>query len=150
MLKHVLLATAMLVSVPALAQDQTTPTPPPTDSQTAPADQSMPAPADQTAPADPSTAGQPAAGTPATGPQQIATVVDSDFPTYDKDGNGTLDAVEFNTWMTALRQASDPKAASDATAMKRWSTVAFAQADIDKSKSVSKSELVGFLSKAQG
>lgn len=124
MLKRILLTGAMIVSAPAWAQGQTTPsTPPPAD--------------------------QPAAGTPATS-AQIAAVVDSQFPTYDKDGDGALNAAEFATWMTALRTASNPGATTDGATLAKWANAAFAQADVDQSKSVSKAEFVSFLSKGQG
>ena len=121
MLKKVLLAGAILISAPVLAQTQS------------PADPVAPSPT-----------------APAANAQQVASVVDSQFPNYDKDGDGTLNAAEFATWMTALRTASEPKATTDAATLAKWADAAFTQADTDQSKSVSKVELIGFLSKGQG
>ena len=73
-------------------------------------------------------------------------MVNTEFPTYDKNSDGNLSKTEFASWMTALK-AADPNAKKDAAADKKWNDAAFAQADSDKSKSVSKDELTGFLSK---
>lgn len=175
MLKYALLAGAMVVSVPALAQttpaaDQNTPTTDataPVASQAVPAPMAQPAPAaptaaqPQTAPADPTApapsaqAATPApadpaatAAQPAAGGDQVAAVVNKEFPTYDKDSNGTLSKTEFTAWMLALKSASDPSVKADDPKTKAWMTQAFTQADSDKSKSVSKDELTNFLAQA--
>lgn len=169
MLKYVLLAGAMTVSMPALAQDK------PADTPTAPTTQVAPA---QTAP-DPATTAQPQTVTPAdpqatpqdsttaaqqvapdqtaqptqqataepavTGAAQIAQVVSTEFPSYDKDKSGTLNEKEFGTWMVALKEKSDPSTKPDSPATKAWVDQAFASADKDKSKSLTKAELTGFL-----
>jgi hypothetical protein len=83
---------------------------------------------------------------PATSGNQVAQVVNSEFPTYDKDGNGQLSQAEFSSWMVALKQASDPSAKAGDPATTKWVSAAFTQADTDKSRSVSKSELTSFLS----
>ena len=160
MLKHVFLAGAMTLSVPAFAQEvpvqdktpQTTPATPmptePTDpAQSAPATPQMTAPADSAAPParDSMATAQPAAAAP-TPAAQVADVVTKEFPSYDKNGDGNLSAKEFDTWMVALKTASDPATKATAPATKTWLTQAFAQADTDKNKKVSKSELTGFLS----
>lgn len=150
MLKYVLLASAMLATTPALAQDN--PAAPP--SQTNPAaPQSQPVPA-QTPAADDQMATAPAqsdaAAQPAASKDQIAQVVESEFPTYDKDGDGTLNSREFGAWMVALRTQSDSSAKTDGAEMKKWTATAFAQADTDKSKSVSKPELTTFLASNKG
>lgn len=166
MLKYVLLAGTMALSVPAVAQDK------PMDSQTTPMTQAAPAqtaptPADSAqaqpaSPADPATAQSApttaqqsaqsapaqAAGQPASKAEQVAQVVEAEFPSYDKDSNGSLSQTEFAAWMVALRKASDPTLKAEAPATKKWIGEAFTQADKDKSKSVSKPELEGFL--AQG
>ena len=76
---------------------------------------------------------------------QVASVVDSEFATYDKDANGQLSTTEFGAWMVALKTASDPATKADSKATKTWVGQAFASADKDKSKSVTKEELTGFL-----
>lgn len=160
MLKYALMASAMLVAAPVIAQEQ--PVSSPNNSTTAPADQTAPTSTSPTS--DPMTAGDPAAtgqstattGTDTTasggavaGTAQIAQVVETEFPTYDKNADGALNTSEFGSWMVALRTASDPATKAGSKEMKAWTSSAFAQADIDKSKSVSKAELTGFLAKGQ-
>lgn len=179
MLKHVLLASAILISTPALAQNQpqtATPQPDtnaaPAQPQTAPMPQTAPEPttpapttaapttpaAPTTADAQPQTAPAPTApapdaqaanAAPAGQGAQVADVVSGEFGTYDKNKNGTLSKTEFGAWMTALRTKADPSLKDDA-ANKSWVAQAFTQADTDKSKSVSKDELTNFLSQASG
>lgn len=162
MLKYVLLAGAMTIAAPVIAQ--TAPqtgagsAPTGTVAQAAPAMTTGVAPATpQAMPAAPATTAQTGTAAPqttgaapteqvATG-SQVAQVVDSEFPTYDKDGDGKLSQMEFSAWMTALKTKTDPTAKPDSAATKKWNTAAFAQADTDKSKSVTKEELTGFLSK---
>jgi len=201
MLKHILLASAMTISVPVLAQDKPAAQPAtPTTQQaptttapqsaqatpdaaapqsTSPVDQAMSSVSPstdqtaqaQTAPADPTTApaqtaqaspaqatpaqsdpaaaapAQTASAQPATKADQIAQVVNTEFPTYDKDSNGALNEAEFGTWMVALKTASDPTTKAESASTKAWVDQAFATADTDKNKSLSKTELTGFLSK---
>ena len=71
--------------------------------------------------------------------------MNKEFPVYDKDGNGSLSKSEFSTWMLALKKTANPAARDDA-ANKSWTATAFAQADTDKSNSLSKDELIKFLS----
>ena len=179
MLKHVLLASAILISTPALAQNQpqtATPQPDtnaaPAQPQTAPIPQTAPAPATPapttavpTTPAAPTTAdaqpqtapaptapapdAQAANAAPAGQGAQVADVVSGEFGTYDKNKNGTLSKTEFGAWMTALRTKADPSLKDDA-ANKSWVAQAFTQADTDKSKTISKDELTNFLSQASG
>ena len=181
MLKTVMLVSAFALSVPALAQDQTTTANPATTvpatpqaapmdgatAQTAPttaaqgapipgapvADQTAATP--QTAPAEPVAAdvaaapAAPAAGEPAaavTGATQIAQVVNTEFPTYDKNADTNLDKGEFGAWMVALKSASDPATKAGDPATVKWIDGAFASADTDKSKAVSKDELTKYLS----
>lgn len=146
MIKYVFLAGAMMISVPAFAQSTQTadPVAPTGQSAVAPTG-AVPqnAPAPQTAtPSDP-TAAQPQA----TG-DQIATVVNQEFPNYDKDGDGALNKAEFSGWMLALKSASDPATKAEDPKTKTWMTQAFAQADADKSQSVTKAELTAFLAQA--
>lgn len=170
MIKSILLASAVMISAPVLAQEAPAQEVP---AQEAPAPAEKPAetpvPVEQPAetaqqpqealPAEPAAAPaeQPAqtAEQPAT-PQgqqpanatQIAAVVDQGFPTYDKDADGNLKAEEFNSWMVALRSASEPAFKGDSVAGKQWLGMALAQADTDKSGSVNKDELKTFLTPA--
>lgn len=146
MMKYALLAGVVALSAPLAAQ--TTPASP-ADPQTT---QSAPSSTDQMAPtggqaatavdsAQPATAAaQPAS------PTQVAEVVSKEFPNYDKDGDGNLSAKEFDDWMVALKSASDPSTKATSPATKAWLNKAFAQADTDKNKKVSQTELTGFLS----
>lgn len=152
MMKYAFLAGAMMVSAPVLAQvtsapaQTTTATP-----QTAPATTAGPMQTAQPA-ADAATPTQaaPAEGQVQATGSQIAQVVDTQFPTYDKDGDGKLSKAEFAQWMVALKSQTDPSTKAEAPATKKWVGTAFAQADTDKDKTVSKTELTGFLSQGQG
>ena len=99
-----------------------------------------PAVAQQTAPATPA----PPAEAPATGAAQVALIVDSEFATYDQDKSGALDEKECAAWLHALRMKADARAPVDAA----YNKAAFRQADTDKSKTVSRDELVAFLTPA--
>lgn len=158
MLKYALLGAAMAMTAPAFAQTapttspeaampaQTAPTTagamPQTSPAPVPADAMQQAPAATSAPAE--TAAQPAAGA-----DQVASVVDSQFGTYDKDANGKLSATEFGAWMVALKSQSDPATDANSPATRKWNQAAFAQADTDKSQSLSKAEVTGFLAPAR-
>ncbi|AOH86999.1 hypothetical protein AWL63_21515 [Sphingomonas panacis] len=163
MKKAILLCAAMSFAVPAFAQaPQAAPQASPM-TQAAPAPSSAPPASDpsaaapaQAAPAAPTDTAQAPAQTasdtaqqPAAGGTQVAQVVDTEFATYDKDKNGVLSKAEFGDWMIALKSASDPSTKPDAAATKTWVGQAFASADTDKSRTVSKTELTGFLSKGQ-
>jgi hypothetical protein len=106
-------------------------------------------PTDSTAATDPSGSTRTAATQPASGADQVASVVQTEFPTYDANQDGKLEKAEFASWMVKLKQASDPKASPESASTKKWVNAAFAQADTDKSQSVSQPELIGFLSKGQ-
>lgn len=166
MLKYALLAGVMTIASPALAQQTTNTAPTQATTQSAPQTQApagspatdaQPAatPMDSAtaaaAPADATqtAAAQPATTQPATGADQVASVVETEFPTYDANKDGKLEKAEFASWMVKLKQASDPKATATDAKTKSWVNSAFAQADKDKSKSVSKPELIGFLSQGQ-
>ena len=151
MLKYALLAGAMTIAAPALAQSTTT------SPQTAPT--AMPGAADpsmsptQTAPGQtpptqsaPSQTTQTAQAMQPASSDQVAQVVDTEFPTYDKNGDGKLSTSEFSAWMVALKTKTDPSTKPDAPETKKWVAAAFAQADTDKSKSLTKPELTSFLS----
>lgn len=169
MLKHVLLAGAVMISVPVTAQtaptgDQTKPATPATSAAVPKtATPSTPTTPQPTAPAAPVTTtdatvpvanaqpSAPVAAEPAAAPNpgaQIADVVGKEFPSYDKNGDGKLNKAEFGSWMFALRKASDASLKDDA-ANKTYVAGAFATADTDKSKSVSKDELTNYLTQGQ-
>lgn len=162
MKKAILLCAAMSFAVPAFAQaPQAAPQASPM-TQTAPAPSSAPAASDpsaaapaQAAPADTAQAQAPVQTTgetaqqPASGGAQVAQVVDTEFATYDKNKDGVLSKAEFSDWMVALKTASDPSTKAEAASTKTWVGQAFASADKDKSRTVSKTELTGFLSQGK-
>lgn len=94
--------------------------------------QASPAPA--TAPARPAATGA-----------EVASIVDGEFPAYDGDHDGRLSQAEFAAWMVALKTVSDPSTRADAPAVRQWVGAAFAQADADGSRSLTRAELTGFL-----
>lgn len=149
MMRPVLFASALLISGSAFAQTTTPAQTTAPDAATATQDSTTTAPAPVTQP-DPATqtaqstaeAGQPASG------DQIAQIVEAEFPKYDKDGKGQLTETQFSEWMVALRSASDPATSADKPEVKAWVRQAFTQADKDKSKAVSKAELTSFLSQS--
>lgn len=160
MLKYALLAGAMTFAAPALAQTTAAPAQaaPATAGDTIPAASPSAATA-QTTPTDAtptqsataqsattqSASTQQAATQPASG-DQVAQVVDTEFAGYDKNGDGKLNTAEFGAWMVALKTKTDPSTKAGTPETKKWIDAAFAQADTDKSKSLSKTELVSFLS----
>jgi len=162
MLKAILLATSVLVAVPALAQDkpasdttqsapqtatpdQTAPAPadPATTAQTTP--QSTPAPATETAQPTPSQPAAQASAQPAATQDQVAQAVNRDFGNYDKDSNGTLSQTEFGSWISTLRKAAEPTFQPGSPDANTWIGQAFAATDVDKNKTVDKAELTTFL-----
>ncbi|BBD96903.1 calcium-binding protein [Sphingobium amiense] len=143
MLRTLLLTSALLVSAPALAQETA-------QSQTQPPQGSSPAAPQQAAPAQPSTA-QPAApqtAAPATTASAIASIVDSEFAAYDVNKDGQLDQAEFSRWMVALKDQEMKSTGTTLPADKltAWVNGAFTTADRDKSITVSKPELITYLS----
>ena len=73
-----------------------------------------------------------------------ASIIATEFPTYDKNGDGALNTEEFDSWMVALKAKSgapDMKPAAKAA----WLKNAFASADKDKNKAVSQAELTAYL-----
>jgi hypothetical protein len=102
-------------------------------------------PADPAAKREESAAAQPATGQPATTPDQVAQAVNTQFGTYDKDANGTLNQAEFSQWMGALRKASDPSFEAGSPEGQSWINQAFAATDADKNQSIDKTELTSFL-----
>lgn len=136
MTKFILIG-ATLIAAPLAAQEVTSPTTAPSQSQTMP-----PADPAQTTPTQtpPSTDTAVAQTLPATDPS--ASGADQEFATYDKDANGALSRSEFRTWISAHHAAAAP---ADANAAKKSAGSAFAQADTDRSRSVSKEELTSYL-----
>jgi len=80
---------------------------------------------------------------------QVAQVIDAEFPSYDKNSDNLLSPMEFGAWMVALKAKSDPTMAPGTPAAQKWVDAAFAQADTDKNKTLTKTELTGFLSQGQ-
>ncbi|WP_375403714.1 EF-hand domain-containing protein [uncultured Sphingomonas sp.] len=129
-MKKLTLAAAMLAAAPAAAQI-TTPAPVvPSPTSAAPAPTVPP----------------PTTPRPATNAGEVAAIVAREFPAYDKDASGGLSPDEFGGWMVRLKAIADPAATADAPSTKTWLGAAFAQADLDKSQSVTLAELTGFLS----
>lgn len=133
MIRTLFLSTALAIAAPALAQQADMPAAPP--AQAAPV-------APQAAPAAPQ------AATPANPGSAVATIVDSEFPAYDANGDGQLDQSEFARWMVALKD-QEMKATGKtlpAEQVTAWADGAFKTADADKSTTISKPELVTYLS----
>lgn len=77
----------------------------------------------------------------------VQKLVDAEFPTYDMNKNDELEPAEFRKWVLALHDASGAaNAAKDPSAKAKWANAAFATADTDKSKKVTKAEMNSFLS----
>lgn len=159
MTKHVALALIAIVGAPAVAQDQRTPVPAPTQSPLAgpaapvrtdpvlPRATPAPPPPEADAAIPPEGTKAPASSAPSPTPtaatQDVASVVAEQFGRYDRDSSGALDRVEFAAWMNALkaRIAGGAPAQSDP----RWNDAAFRRADVDRSASVTRQELATFL-----
>ncbi len=139
MLKFAMLAGAALVAAPVLAQTTTA-----SPQALAPGGAATGQAAPSGTPADSVPMQSAAREQPATG-SQVAQVVDTEFPTYDKNGDGKLSAAEFSGWMVALKSKTDPTTKPDAPETKKWVSAAFAQADADKNKSLTKTEVTSFL-----
>ncbi len=145
MFRAMMMTSAMVLSVPAIAQtaDPMQGNAPTSPQQTIPATPTAPA---QAAPAAPQNA------TPASPADSVATIVDSEFPAYDANSDGQLDKAEFGKWMVALKD-QEMKAtgkALPASKVMAWANGAFSTADKDKSNSVSKAELIAYLSRGAG
>lgn len=81
------------------------------------------------------------APTPAADPKAVLA---QQFPTYDKDGNGTLSQTEFAAWLVEMKTAQNSEKLTPEQ-ISKWANDSFAKADKDKSKSVTVAELQGFL-----
>lgn len=128
MLKSLMLASAVLIAAPALAQT---------------ADTTAPANPNAATPATPATPAQPSAQANANPTDAVAAVVAADWNTYDADKNGALSKEEFAKWMIALREKSPQQ--QPVADINAWTNAAFAQADKDKSSTVTQTELQSFL-----
>lgn len=163
-MKYLIGAAAIAMSTAALAQTTTT-----TTSATPPAATTAPATAPAasttestttttTAPANPAdpagpqattsttqatttTAQAAPAPTPAADPKAV---IAQQFPTYDKDSNGTLSQTEFAAWLVEMKTAQNSEKLTPEQ-ISKWANDSFAKADKDKSKSVTVAELQGFL-----
>lgn len=135
MVRTFLLTAALALTAPAMAQ-----------MVPAPADGATPAtPAAPAAPAAPQSAAPSAPTNPAA---SVASIVDAEFPAYDANKDGQLDQSEFTRWMVALK-SQEMKATGSALPAEQvtaWANGAFTTADKDKSTSISKTELVSYLS----
>ncbi|MDR7154942.1 hypothetical protein J2W40_001760 [Sphingobium xenophagum] len=135
MIRTLLFTTALAIAAPAMAQQDMMP------------DTATP----QTAPAQPEMA-TPQAATPANPANTVATIVDTEFPAYDTDGDGKLSQTEFSRWMVALK-AQETKATGQTlpeAEVTAWANGAFVTADTDKNATISKPELVTYLSGGAG
>lgn len=159
-MKYLIGAAALAMSTAALAQTTTTtatPAPPATTPAQSTTESTT---ATTTAPADAATA--PSAAAPATTSTTQSTtttaqaapapapaadpkaVLAQQFPTYDKDSNGTLSQTEFAAWLGEMKTAQNSEKLT-AEQISKWANDSFAKADKDKSKSVTVAELQGFL-----
>ena len=85
---------------------------------------------------------------PATSGDAVASIVDTEFPAYDQNHDGQLDKAEFSRWMVALKD-QELKATGKSLApaeVTAWADGAFVTADTDKSATISKPELIAYLS----
>lgn len=140
MIRTLLITSALAIAAPAIAQEMM------------PSQGAMPAtPAQPAMPGDPQ-AGMPQAETPANPGNAVASIVDTEFPAYDANSDGQLDQAEFSKWMVALKD-QEMKATGKslpAEQVTAWASGAFTTADTDKSVSISKPELVAYLSGGAG
>lgn len=139
MVRTILFTTALAIAAPVMAQQSP-----------APAEGAMPA-----APATPAASATPQAATPAAPANpaaSVASIVDSEFPAYDANKDGQLDQSEFTRWMVALKSQEMKATGSTLPAeqVTAWANGAFSTADKDKSISVSKPELVTYLTGGAG
>lgn len=82
----------------------------------------------------------------------VVSIVETEFPAYDQNNDGQLDKAEFSRWMVALKD-QEMKATGRTLGpdqVSAWAEGAFVTADADKSISVSKPELISYLSGGAG
>ncbi len=146
MLRLIAAAGILAITGPALAQD----TAPGPESMSEPQPDSAAAPPAPTTEAvtEPAAEPAPVAAEPSR-EVQVKQVVETNFSTYDTDQSGDLNAKEFGSWLSVLREksANAKGAADDMPAAKKqaWLKEAFIKADADQSKKISKAELETFL-----
>ncbi|MBJ7443364.1 MAG: EF-hand domain-containing protein [Sphingobium sp.] len=143
MIRTLVVTTALAIAAPAMAQQAATPQSATLATPAAPAEA-------QTATPEAATPATPA--TPANSTNAVASIVDTEFPAYDANSDGQLDQSEFSKWMVALKD-QEMKATGKtlpAEQVTAWANGAFTTADADKSVSVSKPELVTYLSGGAG
>ena len=78
----------------------------------------------------------------------VTQLIEIEFPSYDVDKSGDLNQSEFSKWVLALHSKAEQAQAAtamDTKAKMTWAKNAFATADADKSKKVTKVELNAFL-----
>ncbi|MFB0872521.1 MULTISPECIES: EF-hand domain-containing protein [unclassified Sphingobium] len=139
MFRTLLFTTALAMTAPAMAQ-------------TAPDQSASPAAPQSAMPAQPAAPAQPQPAAPANPASSVAAIVDSEFPAYDVNKDGALDQSEFSRWMMALKD-QEMKATGTTLAPEQvtaWANGAFTTADKDKNISVSKPELISYLSGGAG
>lgn len=150
MLKSLMLASAIAIAAPALAQTTAPAAPaakmPPASASAAtgpatatPTPSAPPAP---TATATPSAT--PTPETPTNSADAVTQVVERDWAKYDVNTDGVLSKEEFGAWMAAIR-TKNPAENQKPEDVSNWTNAAFAQADKDKSGSLTKMELEAFL-----
>lgn len=138
-MKTLLIAASIAaLATPAFGQTQTAP------AQTLPARTPVPGETPQV-PALPTTAMpvDPSAAVAPT-PQDPKALIAREFPSYDKDGNGSLSKAEFAAWIGALKAKTDAKPETPAQ-LAKYTDGAFATADKDKSKTITLAELQNYL-----
>lgn len=133
------------ITTEPLAPASTAPLPEQADPVTSATEQTAPVTPTEPAPTAPAEAA--AQGTAAT-PTQVAQIVDKEFPAYDKDATSDLNEAEFAAWMKTLRKSTEPALDTESAEVATWIGQAFAAADKDSSKTVTKIELTGFLTQA--
>lgn len=143
--------TGAQTEAPPELQDPASTTEAPMDQPSAPDASAAPATADDATSATPQPNANSATATPSAVDQRTAAVtqiVETEFANYDGDKDGALTQPEFAKWIMALQaKAVEAKAATamDGAAQVTWVKNAFATADTDKSKNVSKTEMNTFL-----
>lgn len=145
MFRTILMTTAIALAAPAMAQTAAPAGASPTEGTTPVAPQ-------EAMPASPSASQSATPAQPANPANSVATIVDTEFPAYDANSDGQLDKAEFGKWMVALKD-QEMKATGKTLPPQQvtaWADGAFTTADKDKSSSVSKAELVAYLSGGAG
>ncbi len=138
-------ATTTATSVPPATAPAQSTTESTTTTTTAPADPANPAGAQATTSTTQATTTATAQATPAPTPAaDPKAVLAQQFPTYDKDGNGSLSQTEFASWLGEMKTAQNSEKLTPEQ-ISKWANDSFAKADKDKSKSVTVAELQGFL-----